>query len=126
MVGLLIGLAITSGFAFWDSSLHSHLQPIGVFLFCDGWVILMGSVFGVGMDKFIDLPPPTKCQKWICRSSIVVGIALTTIAWVVYAKPPETGKENKALHEIPVPHLDGILMITPPSTSKLTPSLGQV
>ena len=105
LIGLSIGAAVALGFAAWESSLSVYLEPTGIFLFLGGWVILIGASFGTGMDKFIDLPPQTNIQKWILRSSIVIGIALHTIAWTFFTTPTET-RENKTEHTNPLPRLE--------------------
>jgi hypothetical protein len=89
-VGLLIGLVVTFATSFWYSGLREMLQPAGRFLFLSGWVLIIGSYFGTGMDQFIELPPRTGLQKWITRGSVVVGIALNTIAWTFFTLSPET------------------------------------
>lgn len=101
-VGLLIGSGVAVGFAAWDSSLRVYLEPTGILLFLSGWAIIIGSGFGNGMDKFIDLPQPTRFQKWILRSSIAIGIALNAIAWTFFTTPTETwGEQGVAVKASP-------------------------
>ena len=93
-VGLSIGTAVVLGFTALESSLNTYLEPTGIFLFLGGWVILIGSGFGTGMDKFIDLPPRTNIQKWVLRISIVLGIALNMVAWIFFTTPIEIWEDR--------------------------------
>jgi hypothetical protein len=92
-VGLLIGLVVAFASSFWYSGLREMLQPTGRVLFLSGWVLIIGSYFGMGMDQFIKLPPRTGLQKWIARGSLAVGIAFNTIAWTFFTLSPEAGRD---------------------------------
>ena len=94
VVGLLIGLTVTSGFALWDSTLERFLLPAGIYLFLGGWILLIGFAFGNSMDKIIGTQVPTRRERLIRRSSLVLGICLNAVAWTFFAVSPEPKGEQ--------------------------------
>ncbi|MEZ5327927.1 MAG: hypothetical protein R3F19_23015 [Verrucomicrobiales bacterium] len=93
-MGLLFGLLITTTFAVFDTDLHIHLQPSGVYLFLSGWVMIVAAVVAEAVERFNINSPLTKLSKRVRRISMIVGIAFNTVAWTFFGTPPEQRSEE--------------------------------
>jgi ABC-type uncharacterized transport system permease subunit len=100
-VGLLIGLVVTSLFGIFSSDIRSNFEPIGINLFLLGWILIIASSFGHGIEKIITIDPPTKTQQVIRRGSVIAGIALSAAACTFFMQPDKLREENKSEQATP-------------------------
>lgn len=111
-VGLLIGITVAIISSLLISDLSTHLEPTGLFLFFGGWVLLIASGFGQGLEKAFNIAPSTESQRWICRLSVAFGLILNVMAWTLYTIEENTGRTSRATQPLGADSLRRLFVTT--------------